>query len=107
MKLQSVNGQVTNVVPYLVFTNKEEANQTAMQTLQYCTEQLGQPAAQRTGLFVWDAASGNVILQTNETHEERLVGRFLTSRSIRDLPESEHGLAHLPGAADADKHARD
>ncbi len=55
----------------------------AMKALRFCTEQLGKPAKQQTGLFIWDTTDGNVILQTAETSEGLAVNLFLTSRSVQ------------------------
>jgi hypothetical protein len=45
--------------------------------------QLGKPAEQKTGLFIWDTTDGNVILQTAETVEGLAINLFLTSSSVR------------------------
>ena len=82
-----MNNHICKVAPYLVLPTNLEANQVAMRTLQYCKEQLGQSAKQQTGLFCWDKADGNVILQTGETNEGLLVSLFLTSRAIRNFEQ--------------------
>ena len=82
-KLQTVHGQVCKIALCLVFPGKHEANPVAMQTLRYCKEQLGKPAEQKTGLFLWRTTDGNVILETSESAEGPVIGLFLTSRSIR------------------------
>jgi hypothetical protein len=85
VNLQSVNGRICKIAPYLVLPNKERANPIAMDALQYCREQLGQPVEQKTGLFIWDTTNGNVILQTGETADGLVVSLFLTSHSIRNF----------------------
>lgn len=84
VKLQSVNGQICKIASY-VLANKQEASPIAMRTLQYCREQLGPPAEQKTGVFVWDTTDGNVILLTRETDEGLVISLSLTSRSIRNF----------------------
>lgn len=85
LSLQVVNGRIVKIAPHVLLPNKSEANAAAMQTLQYCNAQLGAPAEQRTGLFTWHTADGNVILQTAETKEGLAINLFLTARSIRNL----------------------
>lgn len=85
VSLQSVNGRICKIAPYLVLPSKDQANPIAMDALRYCNEQLGQPVERKTGLFMWDATNGNVILQTGETSDGLVVGLFLTSRSIRNF----------------------
>jgi hypothetical protein len=85
LSLQVVNGRIVKIAPHVLLPSKSEANPAAMQALQFCTAQLGAPAEQRTGLFKWDTADGNVILQTAETKEGLAINLFLTARSIRDL----------------------
>jgi hypothetical protein len=83
VSLQSVNGRICKIAPYLVLPNKDQANPIAMDAFRYCNEQLGQPVEQKTGLFIWDTTNGNVILQAGETADGFVVGLFLTSSSIR------------------------
>jgi hypothetical protein len=85
VQLQSVDGRICKIAPYIVLPNKEEANPIAMRALGYCTEQFGQPVEQKTGLFMWHTTDGNVVLQTGETKEGWVIGLFVTSRSIRDF----------------------
>jgi len=85
LMLQTANGQICKIAPYIVVTAKQEATQLAMETLQFCNEQLGKSAEQQTGLFVWDTTDGNVVLQTGETDKGFCVSLFLTSLSIRDF----------------------
>lgn len=47
--LQTVNGQISKIAPYIELTSKPEANRIAMETLQFCVEQLGTPAEQKPG----------------------------------------------------------
>jgi hypothetical protein len=85
LMVQTVNGRITKIAPHLEFTAKSEANRLAMQTLQYCTEQLGKPSQQKTGLFIWDTTDGNTVLQTGELPVGLAINLFLTSRSQRSL----------------------
>jgi hypothetical protein len=85
LMLGTVNGKVYKIAPYLELDNKQEANPIAMETLRYCTEHLGQPAAQNTGMFIWDTTDGNVVLQTAETAEGLEINLFITSRAVRNF----------------------
>ena len=84
-----VNGTVYKIAPSFQTYEKNEANNAAMAALAYCSSQLGEPASQRTGFFVWDTVDGNIILQTAETHEGLSVNLFLTSSSIKGLPRNQ------------------
>jgi hypothetical protein len=83
--LGTVGGKVYKIAAYLEFHSKTEANPVAMQALNYCTEQLGKPTEEQTGLFVWDTTNGNVILQTGETAEGLAINLFETSSSVRQF----------------------
>lgn len=83
--LGTVGDKVYKIAVYLELHSKPEANPIAMQTLIYCTEQLGKPAKEQTGLFIWDTTDGNVILQTAETAEGLAINLFATSNSARQF----------------------
>jgi hypothetical protein len=83
--LQAVNGRISKIAPYIELVSKEEANRIAMPLLKYCMEQLGKPAEQKTGLFIWDTTDGNVILQTAENMAGLTISLFLTSRSVQNF----------------------
>jgi hypothetical protein len=85
LQLGTVKGKIFKIAPYLQFTDKEAANEVAMKTLTYCTEEFGKPTEQRTGFFVWDAADGNVILQTGEIGDGFFVNLFLTSGLVKSF----------------------
>ena len=88
--IQTVNGYISKIAPRIELASKREANPIAMEALQFCMRQLGKPAKQKTGFFVWDTTDGNVILQTAETVEGQLIALFLTSNSVQKfemLPE--------------------
>ena len=91
--LQTVNGYITKIAPRIELISKQEANPIAIEVLQFCIMQLGKPAKQKTGFFVWDTSDGNVIFQTGETVEGALVVLFLTSNSIQKF-------SMLPGVLD-------
>jgi len=83
LQLGTVHGKIYKIAPYILVKEKKEANVVAMDTLRFCTEKLGKPSEQKTGLFVWDTTDGNVVLQTAETAEGPAVNLFLTSKSVR------------------------
>jgi hypothetical protein len=83
--LGTVNGTLYKVAPHLEFEKKGEANEAALSVHRFCTEQLGKPTKQRTGLFMWDTIDGNVILQTAESADEFVVNIFLTSGRVREF----------------------
>jgi hypothetical protein len=91
MSLGTVNGRIYKVAPYMELNSKLEASKAAMAALQFCTEKLGRPAEQETGLFTWDTSDGNVILQTFETAEGLAINLFITSSAVWTLePAQKH-----------------
>ena len=91
LMLGTVHGRIYKIALHLVFSTKREASPVAMQALRHCTERLGKPSSRKTGLFIWDASDGNVILQTAETAEGLAVNLFITSRGVRDLKRRRAG----------------
>lgn len=85
MKLQTVNGSISKIATHILLSNKQDANQVAMETLHYCKELLGNPTEQQTGFFIWDTTDGNVILQTGELRDGFAIAFSLTSRSVRNF----------------------
>jgi len=83
LQLGTVNGKVYKIASYLRPKNLQDANEAALKTLQYCSEELGKPTEQRSGFFIWDTTDGNVILQTDEAREGFFVNLFLTSSSVK------------------------
>jgi len=85
--LGTVDRRIYKIALFLEFDTKHEANPVAMSALQYCTQQLGKPSSQETGLFTWDTTDGNVILQTTETAEALAVNLFITSKAVRNFEQ--------------------
>ena len=85
LQLGTVHGKIYKIAPYLLLKDKQDANAAAMESLRYCTAELGKPAEERSGFFVWDASEGNVILQTAESADGFSVSLFLTSRSVKNF----------------------
>jgi len=53
LTLGAVQGKLYKIAPFLELKDKTEASEAAFRALTFCNEQLGKPAEQRTGLFVW------------------------------------------------------
>ncbi|HLK64469.1 MAG TPA: hypothetical protein VKU19_13580 [Bryobacteraceae bacterium] len=85
LMLGTVNGRIYKIAPFLEAQRKEDATPIAMATLRYCSEILGKPASQKTGLFAWDTSDGNTILQTAVVSEGLAINLFITSRSVRNF----------------------
>jgi hypothetical protein len=85
LMLGTVNRKIYKIAPFQEARSKDEANPIAMATLRYCTEILGKPDSQETGLFVWDTSDGNTILQTAETQGGLAINLFITSREVRNF----------------------
>ena len=79
VQLRTVHGKIYKIAPYLLRATKYEANPIATNILRFCKDQLGVPAEQKTGWFVWDTSDGNVIFQTGEVNEGFSLALFLTS----------------------------
>jgi hypothetical protein len=85
LNLGAVNAKLYKIAPFLELRNKNDANDAAFGALTFCRDQLGKPAQQQTGLFIWDTTDGNVILQTAEAQDGFAVNLFLTANSTRDF----------------------
>lgn len=85
LTLGAVQGKLYKIAPFLKLRNKNEANEAAFGALTFCNDQLGKPAKERTGFFMWDTTDGNVILQTAEAKDGFAVNLFLTASSVRDF----------------------
>ena len=85
LMLGTVNGNIYKIAVYLELDGKQEANPIAIQTLQYCMAQLGKPSKRQTGLFIWDAVDGNVVLQTAELASGLDINLFLTSSAVQNF----------------------
>ena len=85
LDLGTVNDKLYKIAAYLELTNKIQANEAAAGALTFCNDQLGKPAEQRSGLFVWDTTDGNIVLQTAEAADGFAVNLFLTASSVREF----------------------
>jgi hypothetical protein len=82
LQLGTVHGKIYKIASYLLLKDKQDANAAAMESLRYCTAELGKPVERGSGLFVWHASDGNVVLQTGELADDFCVNIFLTSKSV-------------------------
>ena len=71
--------------PYLLVDDEEDAERIAAETFRYCVEQLGKPAEQKPGFFVWNTTDASIILRTEQTADQLRVGLVLTSSCLRNL----------------------
>jgi hypothetical protein len=85
LQLGTVHGKIYKIAPFLLLKDKQDADAAAMESLRYCTDELGKPPEQRSGFFVWHASDGNVVLQTAELADGFYVGLFLTSISVKSF----------------------
>lgn len=79
----TVNGKIYKLVPHEEFTDKSEGTAVADEVVSYYRKALGEPAKPRPGLFIWDNADANVIVQTAEARDGIGVQVFLTSGASR------------------------
>jgi hypothetical protein len=85
LNLGVVQGKLWKIALFLEMGDGNEANVAALVALAFCGAELGKPAKQRTGLYVWDTSDGNVILQTAEVYGSFAVNLFLTSNCLREF----------------------
>jgi hypothetical protein len=83
--VQAVHGRVCAIAPYLLADDKQDAQRIATETFRFCVEQLGKPAQQKPGFFLWNTTDGTVILRTEETDDELRIGLVLTSSCVSNL----------------------
>jgi hypothetical protein len=85
--LGACNGKLYKIALCLVVDDKAEAIDAVLAALAFCSEQLGRPAEQQTGSWIWDTADGNVVLQTVAGLDKFAVNLVLTGSSVRDFAE--------------------
>lgn len=85
IKLQTVNGKICKIAPYLVLMDGKAASLCEGKLAQFCIDRFGQPSEQHPGLSIWDAPDGNIVLRTGRVGEEWCVGLFVTARPSEDL----------------------
>jgi hypothetical protein len=85
LQLATVDGNIYKIAPSLFLKRKQDADAVVLESLRYCTAELGKPTEKWTGFFIWHAADGNVVLQTAEVADGVSVSLFLTSRSVRNF----------------------
>jgi hypothetical protein len=83
MMLGVVGGKIYKISPSLMLQSKSQADEAAMEVLAYCKSELGEPAQQQTGSFMWHTSDGNVILENLETSFGFVINLFSTSGAVR------------------------
>jgi hypothetical protein len=81
--IQTVEGKISKIAPYIESTNKAEADKIAWDTWQFCVTRLGKPSERRNGRYIWDAMNGNAILEMAQFPEKLAINFFLTSNSVK------------------------
>ncbi len=85
VSLNVVGRKIYKITAYLETKDKDLANVAAMDTFLYCKNQIGEPNKQRSEMFIWEAADGDIGLQTTQAPEGLGINLFLTSHAIRDF----------------------
>jgi hypothetical protein len=86
MMIGMVDGEVYKFGASLEIDNQREAVEVIQAAFKACEVQLGTPTEEKQGVFVWDTADGNVILQTASIMGTVAVNIYATSRAIRGKP---------------------
>jgi hypothetical protein len=86
MMLGVVEGKIYKISPSLMLQGKSRADEAAVKVLAYCKSELGEPAQQQTGSFMWHTSDGNVILEKPfETPFGFAINLFSTSHAVRSF----------------------
>jgi len=83
MALGVVEGKIYKISPSLMLQGKSQVEEAAVKVLAYCKSELGEPAQQQTGSFMWHTSDGNVILENLETSFGFVINLFSTSGAVR------------------------
>jgi hypothetical protein len=84
--LNVVNRKIYKITASIETKGKDLANRAIMNSFLYCKNLIGEPARQRSEMFIWDTVDGDIALQTTEAPEGFGIHLFLTSHTIRDFP---------------------
>jgi hypothetical protein len=83
--LNVVGRKIYKITAYIETKDKDLANGAIMNSFLYCKNLLGEPNKQRSEMFIWEAADGDIGLQTTQAPEGFGINLFLTSHAIRDF----------------------
>ena len=86
MMIGIVDGEPYKLGASLELEDQRQAVELIQLAFKACEVQLGTPTEEKQGLFVWDTADGNVILQTASIMGTVAVNIYVTSSSIRGKP---------------------
>ncbi len=84
--LSAVYGKVYKIAAYMETQDKDLAHVAAMTTFSYCRQQMGEPAKQRSRMFIWDTMDGDVALKTTQKTDGFEINLLLTSNAARNFP---------------------
>jgi hypothetical protein len=85
LMLGTVDSKIYKIAPFIETDDKQYANSVSMAVLQYCRGLYGEPDKQETGLFIWDTADGNIVLQTVQVLDGFVINLFETSNQLRNF----------------------
>ncbi len=83
--LNLVGRKVYKITAYIETKDKDLANGAIMNSFLYCKNLLGEPNKRRSEMFIWEAADGDIGLQTTQAPEGFGINLFLTSHAIHDF----------------------
>ena len=83
--LNVVGRKIYKITAYIETQDKDLANVAAMDTFLYCKSQIGEPAKQRSEMFIWEAIDGEVALKTTQIEEGFEINLLMTSHAVRNF----------------------
>jgi hypothetical protein len=83
--LSVINHKIYKITAYIETKDKDLANGAIMNSFLYCKNQIGEPAKQRSEMFIWDTIDGDIAFQTTQVPEGFGINLFLTSHAIRNF----------------------
>jgi hypothetical protein len=84
--LNVVDRKIYKITASIETQDKDLANRAIMNSFLYCKNLIGEPAKQRSEMFIWDTIDRDIALQTTEVPEGFGIDLFLTSDAIHDFP---------------------
>ncbi|HXF41914.1 MAG TPA: hypothetical protein VN687_19515 [Blastocatellia bacterium] len=83
LRLGSVRGTIYKVALEAKAADRDDAVEISTSVYSTLQERLGSPTQQGDGIFLWDAADGNIVLQVANIGGDRRIMVFFTSSIAR------------------------
>ena len=83
--LNVVGRKIYKITAYIETKDKDLANGAIMNAFLHCKNLIGEPRKQRSEMFIWEAADGDIALQTTQITEGFGITLLMTSKAVRNL----------------------